>query len=168
MVYFQQPGAADAELAADMPATFRRLLYATSGSAPPLAPVPPPGSSFLDMCPEPSALPPWLTETDIKVFALEYASTGVTGPLNWYRNLDRNWALTAPWHGARITTPALFISGERDFASDMSDPEQAARLRQAVPGLREVVLLPGCGHWTQQESPAEVSEALARFAWSLT
>ena len=43
-------------------------------------------------------LPPWLTEQDIDVFAAEYARTGFRGGLNWYRNIDRNWELTAPWH----------------------------------------------------------------------
>ena len=63
---------------------------------------------------DPVALPPWLTEADIDVFAAEYARTGFRGGLNWYRNIDRNWALTAPWHGANITQPALFIAGTRD------------------------------------------------------
>ncbi|HEY7430298.1 MAG TPA: alpha/beta hydrolase [Streptosporangiaceae bacterium] len=168
MIYFQQPGVADAELAADVPATFRRILYAASGEAPELLPLVPAGGGFLDPCPEPAALPAWLTGEDIEVFAAEYQHTGFTGPLNWYRNLDRNWELTAPWHHARITTPAVFIGGDRDFVvTRLGGPGLAERLRGPVPGLREVVLLPGCGHWTQQERPAEVSEALISFARSL-
>ena len=64
-------------------------------------------------------IPPWLTEADIEVFAAEYTRTGFRGGLNWYRNIDRNWALTAPWHGAIIRQHALFIAGARD---DVSDP----------------------------------------------
>jgi pimeloyl-ACP methyl ester carboxylesterase len=170
MLYFQQPGTADAELARDLPATFRRLLSAASGDAPPLLPVVPPGGTFLGLCPEPTALPPWLTAADIDVYAGEYSGAGFTGPLNWYRNLDRNWSLTAPWHHALITTPALFIGGDRDFVlaglAGLDERGVAKRLRGPVPGLREVVLLPGCGHWVQQERPAEVSEALITFARS--
>ena len=167
MVHFQQPGVADAELAADPPATFRRLLYAASGEAPPLLPLVPPGGGFLDPCPEPPALPGWLTSEDIDVFVTEYEGTGFTGPLNWYRNLDRNWSLTAPWHHAPITTPAAFIGGDRDFViARLGGPDLAGLLRGPVPGLRDVVLLPGCGHWTQQERPAEVSDALISFARS--
>jgi epoxide hydrolase A/B len=172
MVHFQQPGVADAELAADTPATFRRLLYAASGEAPPLLPVVPPGGGFMDLAPEPPALPKWLTSEDIEVFAAEYEGAGFTGPLNWYRNLDRNWSLTAPWHHAPLTTPAAFIAGDRDFVvtrlggAGLTGPGLAELLRGPAPGLRGVVLLPGCGHWTQQERPAEVSDALISFARS--
>jgi pimeloyl-ACP methyl ester carboxylesterase len=169
MVHFQQPGVADAELAADVPATFRRLLYAASGDAPALVPIMPPGGGFLDACPEPPALPAWLTSEDIAAFAAEFEPAGFTGPLNWYRNLDRNWALTAAWHHTPITTPALFIGGDRDFVvTGLGGPDLAQRLRGTLPALRDVVLLPGCGHWTQQERPAQVSDALIGFARSLS
>jgi pimeloyl-ACP methyl ester carboxylesterase len=128
----------------------------------------PPGGSFLSLCPEPPALPPWLTAGDIDVYAGEYSAACFTRPLNWYRNLDRNWSLTSPWHHTRITTPALFIGGDRDFVlRGLAGPGMAERLRGPVPGLREALLLPGCGHWVQQERPAEVSEALIAFARSL-
>jgi pimeloyl-ACP methyl ester carboxylesterase len=169
MLYFQQPGVAEAEFGKDLHATFRRLLYAASGDCPPLVPVVPDGGGFLDFCPQPPALPGWLADDDIGVFAAEYAGQGFTGPLNWYRNLDRNWELTAPWHHAPVTVPALFLAGDRDFViGGRPAGELAARLREVVPALRDAVLLPGCGHWTQQERPAEVSEALIAFARSLT
>ncbi len=110
MVYFQQPGVADAELDADRPATFRRILSSASGDGtdgpgPAGLPVVPPGGGFLDICPEPRALPAWLTGPDIDSYAAQYATAGFTGPLNWYRNLDRNWELTAPWHHAPAACP---------------------------------------------------------------
>jgi pimeloyl-ACP methyl ester carboxylesterase len=164
MVYFQQPGVADAELARDIPATFRRLLYAASGDGPQGLPVVPPGGGFLDLCPEPPALPGWLTDQDISVFAAEYAAAGFTGPLNWYRNLDRNWELTAAWHGAPVTVPALYLAGERDLVVNIPGTrELLPRMREYIPLLRDAALLPGCGHWTQQERPAEVSEAMIAF-----
>jgi pimeloyl-ACP methyl ester carboxylesterase len=168
MIYFQEPGRADEELARDVPATFRRVFYGASGLAPPLAPIVPPGGGFLDVCPDPAVLPGWLTEGDIGVSAAEFAPGGFTGPLNWYRNLDRNWELTAAWHHAPVTVPALFVAGDRDFVISQPGPaEVVSRLRQAVPGLRETVLLPGCGHWTQQERPAEVSTAMIEFIRTL-
>jgi pimeloyl-ACP methyl ester carboxylesterase len=82
--------------------------------------------------------------------------------LNWYRNLDRTWELMAAWQGAPVTVPALFVAGERDpvIARRRSD---LPRLREAVPALRQSLILPGCGHWTQQERPAEVNAALLDF-----
>jgi pimeloyl-ACP methyl ester carboxylesterase len=167
MVYFQEPGVADAELGRDPRETFTRVLYGGSGDAPLLAPLVPPGGGFLDMCGEPPAerdLPAWLTASDIDVFAAEYADAGFTGPLNWYRNLDRNWELTAPWHHAPVTVPALFVAGDRDLVVAYSGgPAILPGLRDCAPALREPVLLAGCGHWTQQERPDETSKAMIAF-----
>jgi pimeloyl-ACP methyl ester carboxylesterase len=163
MIYFQQPGVADAELAADLRRTFTRLLYGASGDAPPVVPVVPPGGGFLDICAEPpaaSGLPAWLTSDDIAAFAAEFAGAGFTGPLNWYRNLDRNWELTAAWHHAPVTVPALFVAGDRDPVV-AGARDALPRLRDHAPRLRE------CGHWTQQERPEDVTKAMIGFIHEL-
>jgi pimeloyl-ACP methyl ester carboxylesterase len=166
IVYIQQPGVADAELAADPQKTFTRMLRSASGEVPAArrAPVVPEGGGFLDMSAEPpggSPLPTWLTSEDIEVFVTEYRDAGFTKPLNWYRNIDRNWELTAAWHHAPVTVPALFIAGDRDLV--IGAGQTLPRLREVAPGLRDAVLLSGCGHWTQQERPDEVSEAMISF-----
>ncbi len=167
--YFQQPGVADAELSQDPRATFRRLLVAASGDGPLGGiPVVPPGGTFLDLCPEPAGLPAWLTEDDIDVFVAEFAESGFTGPLNWYRNLDRSWELMAAWRHALVTVPALYLAGDRDLAVSFSGGEaMVAGLKGVIPQLRGATLLPGCGHWTQQERPAEVSAAMIEFIGGL-
>ena len=168
MVHFQAPGVADAELGRDARAALRRLLYSASGDGPAgrggRGPVVPAGGGFLDITIDPDTLPAWLTETDVDVFAKEFEQAGFTGGLNWYRNLDRNWELTAPWQGATVRPPALYVVGERDLV--LSFPGARARLdrlRDSVPNLTRTVLLPGCGHWTQQERPDEVNAALIEF-----
>ncbi|HTS97908.1 MAG TPA: alpha/beta hydrolase [Streptosporangiaceae bacterium] len=166
MVYFQQPGVADAELARDPRQTFTRVLYGASGDAPAGLPVIPPGGGFLDICAEPpgGVLPAWLTEDDIDAFVAEYRNPGFTGPLSWYRNLDRNWELTAAWHHAPVTVPALFLAGDRDLVIAFSGGRaMLPGLRDCAPALREPVLLSGCGHWTQQERPDDVSRAMIDF-----
>jgi pimeloyl-ACP methyl ester carboxylesterase len=164
MIYFQEPGVADAELGRDPRQTFTRVLYGASGDAPAALPVVPPGGGFLDMCGEPpsSGLPAWLTSDDIDAFVAEYAEAGFTGPLNWYRNLDRSWELTAPWHHAQVTVPALYVAGERDLVL-LGARNALPRLRDYAPQLREPILLAGCGHWTQQERPDDVSKAMIGF-----
>ena len=163
--YFQQPGIADAELGRDPHDTFRRLLFAASGDASAGgAPVVPPGGGFLDICPSPSELPGWLTEHDIDVFAAQFAASGFTKPLNWYRAMDLTWELMAPWKHAPVTVPAAYLVGDRDLTvSFLGGASVLDRLKGVVPDLRMARTLPGCGHWTQQERAGEVSAAMLSF-----
>ncbi|WP_279582519.1 alpha/beta fold hydrolase [Fodinicola feengrottensis] len=95
----------------------------------------------------------------------EYAGTSLTGPLNWYRNIDRNWALTAAWETAKITPPALMLAGDRDPVISWFDPVRLeASMRSVISDLRGFRLLPGAGHWVQQERPEEINAALVDFA----
>ena len=105
LVYFQEPGAAEAELERDPAAALRRLLWGGSGEgqegrAPAARLNLPPGGGFLDGGPDEGRMPSWLTERDLAYMAAEYGWSGFRGGLNLYRNIDRNWALTAPWEGA--------------------------------------------------------------------
>lgn len=126
----------------------------------------PPGGTLLNLWPEPDELPDWLTKQDIDTFAAAFAESGFTGGLSWYRNIDRNWELTAPWHHAPVRTPALFIAGERELHFQ-GGKEEAERLLPVVPNLRRIVVLRGCGHWVQQERPAEVNATMIEFLRSL-
>src|SRR5437867_3061514 len=169
-LYFQKPGVAEAELEHDVRASIRRLLYSISGDAPPgarLGLVPRRGG-LLSAAVDPDPLPGWLTEADVDVYTREFERTGFRGGLNWYRNIDRNWELLAPFSGARVTVPALFIAGDRDPV--LSFPGSQAALdgmATLVPNLRKTLILEGCGHWTQQERPAEVNTAMLEFLRSL-
>ena len=166
ILYFQEPGVAEHELEADVRAAMRRFLYAASGNV--TEPLDfwrkPKTAKFLDGLPDPRTLPPWLSEADLDYFTAEFRRTGFRGALNWYRNLDRNWQLTEKLTGAKVMQPALFIAGERDGVLAMI-PVDA--MRPLVPNLKRLVMLPGAGHWTQQERPAEVNEALVAFLKAL-
>jgi len=170
--YFNQVGVADEEFGRDPKATLRRFVHALSGDAPGEPGVHQalvePGTPWLEQLPGTGEQPDWFTESDLDELA-EGFGKGFTGGLNWYRNIDRNWELTAPYAGASITTPALFAYGDRDpVAYFPGVPELIAHLPQLVPGLRRPpVVLPGCGHWTQQERPAEVTELLVEFLTEL-
>jgi pimeloyl-ACP methyl ester carboxylesterase len=107
-------------------------------------------------------MPPWLTEQDLDFLEAEYQRATFTGGLNYYRNMDRNWALTPFLDGAKIHQPTLFIAGDRDPVIDFLRDEYDA-LSTNIPNLKKKVLLPGVGHWTQQERPAEVSRLLIEF-----
>ncbi len=161
-LHFQTPGPADAELAADPRTSFRRILTGVPDGDGLLVP---PGGGFLDVLREPATPPAWLTEADLDVYVAEYADHGFTGGLNWYRNLDRNWALTAAWHGVPIGVPARYLAGDRDAViAGVPADALTATLARSCSDLRGVDLLPGCGHWTQQERPDEVTAAVVAFA----
>jgi pimeloyl-ACP methyl ester carboxylesterase len=167
--YFQQPGVADAELNSDPRTTLRRVLSSASGDATAGgAPVIPAGQGFLDICREPGVLPAWLTDADIDVYAAQFADSGFTRPLNWYRAMDLTWELTAAWKHAPVTVPAAYLAGDRDVAvSFLGGPAVLDQLKAVVPGLRLGRILPGCGHWTQQERPDEVNAAMLSFLAAL-
>ena len=171
-LYFQEPGVAEAELGRDPRETLRRVLFGGSGDArrEPLAL----GSGgvgmvrrdagFLGRREAPAKLPAWLSEADIDVYAGEFTRAGFRGGLNWYRNIDRNWELLAPWTGAKVTVPALFVAGDRDLVLAFRGMDRLLpALKQFVPDLRQTIILPGCGHWTQQERPGEVNAAMLKF-----
>ncbi|MCC3766927.1 alpha/beta fold hydrolase [Streptomyces sp. UNOC14_S4] len=173
--YFQEPGVADTELARDLESTFRRFLTAASGDSPftdpPRPGVVPEGGGILDLMPEPGELPPWLSRADIAAFTREYAGHGeraFTGGLNWYRNIDRNWELLAPFEGLGIDVPALFITGDRDLVTAFPGMDKLlSALPGILPALHRSITLPGCGHWIQQERPEEVNSALLDFLGGL-
>ena len=165
--HFNKEGVAEAEFEADIPAALRRVLVGGSGDAPrdrdmTLTLVA--GGGFLDRLADPKMLPAWLTEADIEVFASAFRAKGFRGPFNWYRNIDRNWEISAPWQGAKIQPPALFVAGTRDAVISSPIGRGAVETLEAtVPNLRGKILIDGGGHWIQQERPAEVNVALLEF-----
>jgi pimeloyl-ACP methyl ester carboxylesterase len=137
-------------------------------SGEPAQPVVPEGGGFLDITVEPPTLPRWLTEADLDFYVTEFERTGFTGGLNWYRTIDISWELMAPFQGARVSPPALFIAGERDLVVNFPGMDQLIpNLKVFVPHLKRTLLLPGCGHWTQQERPAEVNAAMIELLGDL-
>lgn len=169
-LYFQQPGEAEAELERDLRQTFVKLLGRVARGTPDSGSVGmvPRGGGFLTRMPSPPALPVWLSEADIDFYVSEFARTGFRGGLNWYRNIDRNWELLAPFAGTKVTVPALYMAGDRDPVVAFPGMDHViANLVNEVPKLRGKLVLPGCGHWTQQERASEVNAAMIDFLHQL-
>jgi pimeloyl-ACP methyl ester carboxylesterase len=165
-LYFQQPGKAEAELEANVRTFLRGFFYSLSGN-PPYQPLRglaggPKSGTMLEHLLQPEVLPSWLTEEDLDFYTAEFQRTGFRGGLNWYRCADATWELSRAWDDRRIEQPALFIAGEREPVLVMQ-PGSVEAMERSMPGLRRTLMLPGCGHWTQQERPAEVNAALLEF-----
>jgi pimeloyl-ACP methyl ester carboxylesterase len=169
--YFQAPGIAEAELERDVRSTIRSLLYSLSGDAPVPEAALQAGhvgmvsrDGLLGQMIDPTSLPPWIPEFDVDAYVKQFSRTGFRGGLNWYRNIARNHELFAPFDGLKIAVPALFIAGDRDVVLAFRGMDGViANLSHNAPVLREALILPGCGHWTQQERPKEVNSVLIGF-----
>ena len=163
MLYFQEPGVADADLAADTATTMRRMmggLRASDDHAAALRMIAPGPEGFVERLPEPDTLPDWISQEEFDHYVSEFGRTGFTGGLNWYRNLDRNWELTADAPAATIAVPSLFIAGTADPVLGFTKRD---RYPEVISGPYREVLLDGAGHWVQQERPEEVNKALLDF-----
>jgi pimeloyl-ACP methyl ester carboxylesterase len=122
------------------------------------------GTRSVQFSPFDTLTPAWLTEQDLDYYTQQFEQAGFRGALNWYRAIQLNWELMGAWTDAVILTPALYIMGERDVVVHFPGYSQViAIMRRAVPQLKEMILLPGCGHWTQEERPQELNSALIDF-----
>ncbi|WP_306334548.1 alpha/beta hydrolase [Streptomyces sp. KL118A] len=169
--YFQEPGRAEAEIEPDVRGWLAGFYAALSADTMPGPDAPDPhfvsrGGRLRDRFPE-GRLPGWLDERDLDVYAEEFERTGLTGALNRYRNMDRDWEdLTPRFAGAPIRQPSLFIGGAMD-ASTVWLADAIKSFPDTLPGLHASHVLDGCGHWAQQERPAEVNGLLTEWLGTL-
>lgn len=168
MVYFQDPGVADADLGADPATTMRRMLAGLTVpegqtlDASGLSAAD--GRGFVDRLPEPVGLPDWLSQRELDHYISEFERTGFTGGINWYRNLDRNWEITPQLETAKVTAPSMFIGGRLDPVLLMSP---LAVQEEVVTDHRGDHVVDGAGHWVQQEAPDAVNDTLITFLKSI-
>jgi pimeloyl-ACP methyl ester carboxylesterase len=171
-LYFCQEGQAEAEFDHDIRQSLRDLSYLWSGDNPDntarhlsMVQI---GSGMLRGRTAPAAMPAWVSDADLDVYVSAMQQHGFRGPLNWYRNIDRNWELTAAWSGAQIRVPALYMVGERDVLMHFKGMDRLVpALEKVIPNLRTKHIVPGCGHWIQRERPREVNDAILALLQSL-
>lgn len=168
--YFQAEGVAEQELEADLATALRKIYFTASGDAPLNAwfERKPKDARLLDGMADPKPFPTWLSAADLQVFVDAFRAGGLRGPINKYRAQEIDFEEMAAYAGAVVRQPSFFVGGERDL------------VRAIIPGLdlyadpgaacadfRGSVILPGVGHWVQQEAPAETNAALERFVTTL-
>ncbi len=161
--YFQTPGVAEREFERDVDVTMRTLL-GRGFSDPAASLFIEDGKGFLGDIGALRPLPDWLSEADLSYFSEAYRKSGFRGGLNWYRNIDRNWELTAPWQGAQIHQPSLFIAGSNDSViTGLIGAKRVTDMERVLPNLKQKLIIDGAGHWVQQERADEVNTALIAF-----
>jgi pimeloyl-ACP methyl ester carboxylesterase len=135
VIFFQEPGRAEAFFASDLPRALRRFYGGSAGD------------------------PSFLSGEEFQVYLQAFQDGGLSGPLNFYRNIDRNWEATQHLADRTVECPCLVVMTDRD---PVLRPEFAVGMERWLPRLRRESI-DGCGHWTQQEKPDEVNRLLLDF-----
>ncbi|HET6154264.1 MAG TPA: alpha/beta hydrolase [Marmoricola sp.] len=168
--YFGQAAIAERDLGGANLADFlRRLMWALSADGDLLSVFgwPSAGTSYLEALPEAPPLPwSWLSVEEFGTYVAAFASGGpgreLAGGLASYRAADEDWADARTWDGTTIDQPSLLVMGEHDPVRTFAPPD-ADQQRAWLTGLWGVVLIPGAGHFVQQEQPAAFNDVLLRW-----
>ncbi|OMP02664.1 Epoxide hydrolase-like protein [Corchorus olitorius] len=160
---FQEPGVIEAEFAEI--GIGRAVLEILSYCSPdPL--FLPKGNLFGHPLDSPIDLPPWMSQEDAQYYATQFEKTGITGALNYYRNFNRNWELTAAWSGSKIKVPVKFVVGDLDLVYTMPGRKEYIHnggFKRDVPFLEEAVVMKGVSHWIIEEKPDEINKLMFDF-----
>lgn len=160
---FQEPGEIEAQFAQVDTAFLMKMFFASRNPGPLIIPK---GDGFSRRSDKDIPLPLWLSEDDIDYYASKFIKTGFTGGVNYYRNMDKNWELTAPWNDVQIKVPTKFIVGDLDLAYHFVGMESyihGGGFKRDVPYLEDVVVIKGAAHFINQERPEEISDHIYQF-----
>jgi len=169
-LYFQQEGVAEAELEADVPQALRKIYFGLSGGASRSSPLAEGRKQrkLLQFIADPTSYPSWMSEADLMVFARAFEKGGLRGPLNRYRAQRFDPEQLADYHGRSLVAPTCFIAGELDpVRAFVPGTDSYASADKSIDDFRGKTLIPGVGHWVQQEAPDAVNAALLAFLRSL-
>ena len=157
ILYFQEPGVAEQELNADIERTLRLFMQDQDV----FLQRKPANATLLEGVAAPGALPQWCSQADLDVYVNTFVAHGFRGPLNWYRNFERNWQRTESLAGKQVLQPTLFLIGDRDPVG-VFEAHTLKRMPDSVPHLEQHVL-PNCGHWIQNEQGQRVNALMLGF-----
>lgn len=171
-LYLAAFAAPDAHLAmdADPQTALRKMFWAFDGATPTEDQATgriPAGRDMLALISDRASLPPWMAQDHFDQYVAAFRQTGFERAIHWYRKIDANWARTRWLQGCKITVPAAFLVGERDPVRNYTghfESEQGEWLTD----LHAVTVVPGAGHWVQQEQPLIVTQAILSFLWDLS
>lgn len=165
MRYFQQIGAPERELEADVAQSLRRVFHALSGDAPAdtwMRPRPIDAPLLPGLPEPPDGKLSFMEDDEFRAYVRAFERGGFFGPLSWYRNWESDFMLAQAYGDGVIRQPSAFLCGEKEAVLAMV-PDALAAQRTALADQRAEIILPGAGHWIQQEHPAEVTAALLQF-----
>ena len=162
MLYFQKEGLVEKELEKDMRKSLLAIYSSISSNGEKMETFEPKPfekeMTFLKSMGVHTEIPHFLNKDDFDYYLNEFTRGGMRGPINWYRNIDRNWEMTKDTHDKKISPLSCFIVGEDD---------PVAKWTLINPSLHENLVsshtIKSAGHWVQQEKPEEVNKLLLDF-----
>ncbi|XP_027405794.1 bifunctional epoxide hydrolase 2 isoform X3 [Bos indicus x Bos taurus] len=157
-LYFQEPGVAEAELEKNLSRTFKSFFRSNDETFITVSRTCEMGGLLVNT-PEEPTLSKMVTEEDIQFYVQEFKKSGFRGPLNWYRNMDKNWEWGFKGSGRKILIPALMVTAEKDL---VLTPEMSKHMEDWIPHLKRGHIK-DCGHWTQMEKPTELNRILIEW-----
>ena len=163
--YFQAPGRAEAEIEPDVRGWIAGMYASLSADTMShdrsrTAFFVPPGGTMRSRFV--AGRPTWLTDEVLEFYVGEFERTGLTGGLNRYRNVDRDFDDLVAYDAAPLVQPSLYIGGADDPVVH-TGREHIAAFARTMPNSAGTHVLDGVGHWVQQEAPDAVNDLLA--AW---
>ena len=175
MHYYQADGIAESHTLGREREFLLRLFWALSAGGRLLdwSDHPSEGSRYVDVLAAPPCDPPWpwLSAEDFDYYLQEYLYAGpelaFAGGINSYRAMDRNWQLYRDTAHAEVRLPTLFVGGAADPVIQLAGDDPLAATREKVRDLRGMELIPGAGHFVQQEAPGALNRLLLAFLASL-
>ena len=171
ILYFQEPGVAEAEFDKNPRAILSRLYLSPDSPREPPEITDPKRSAggWIGRMGAPKGLPSWLTQADLDYYVNEFTASGFRGGINFYRNFHRNWEITPELADRKVSQPTTFIAGDKDGVIRGATAEQLTNnMSRVVTDFRGVTLIPGVGHWVQQEKPEETNAAILAFLAGLS
>jgi len=169
--YFRAPGVAEGAFDPNPREFLTKFYYAISGDPPQsIWPMDKTSADAInEILPEPPGFGSWMTDADMDYYVAEFTQSGFFGPLSRYRNHTRDFNFLQRTKGRTIDQPSFFIAGDKDGAFNMfnASVDPLVNMRRFVTNLEQGHVLPGCGHWTQQERPKAVNAALVPWLKSL-
>jgi pimeloyl-ACP methyl ester carboxylesterase len=166
ILYFQEPGVAEAEFDKNPRAILSRLYLSPDSPREPPEVTDPKRSAggWIPRMGAPKGLPAWLTQAELDYYVNEFTASGFRGGINFYRNFHRNWEITPELADRKVTQPTTFIAGQRDGVIRGQTAEQlTATMSRVVTDFRGSTIIPDAGHWVQQEKADETNAAIVAF-----
>jgi len=164
--YFQAEGVAEKELEKDIGSSLRKIYYwiSAEGHDAKVRTNFDKDSELLDGLIDPDPFPNWLSSNDLDFYINEFKNSGFRGPINRYRNQDRDWEKIPELSTLKIEVPSFFIGGGKDSVRKfLKGHDIYENPGKNCTNFYGKLIIEEAGHWVQQEAPQKTTDGIISF-----